>query len=238
MSIYQNPQAEKKAEKKPSVDKKAKKEEKRIEKEREKAEKVRKQEIEQKAKQKAKADKKLQNRKWWSEVVTDRTTSLVLIISLMATVLLTAYSTIIFKREHLSLFCEITIALSLFFFIAAQWIMYHVYNMKDKLEKIAWNKKMKNQPDEIIKLETKFQKAYQDSVWIKHTPPFALVIYILIISIGFVTISLSLQWKNWLDYFILGVMLAVTAMITTKFINDIYNLLNNFKKMKGLSELK
>jgi|GEM_PF-4493476 len=175
--------------------------------------------------------------KWWSDVVTDKTRGWILIGSILAAIIFPIHANFIWVYSGINNIFWFSSGLSLFFGIFAITIMYQLYNERRTMETEAWQLKIAELPEVTAEIDAKFFYAYQDTVWIKHVTPFALVIYIGVISIGSANIFFTHSFTTWHDYKILLVLLSVDIIITIKFINDIYGLLRSFKKAKGLLEL-
>ena len=135
-------------------------------------------------------------------------------------------------------------------FLAAEYMMFLIYDAKTAIEKEAWAKINATltagltDPAELNAASAKVRTiwdTYIDSRWIRPTPPFALVIYILIVCIGFNVILLNISdLENWMDsstrVTLILVIFGVWAMLSTKFINDVYNLVKNYRRVSKLNE--
>lgn len=174
------------------------------------------------------------NQKWWQKVATDKHGNRNLIISILTTILMSGYATMIWTKNGDVIIFWSSCAVSAFCFITSQLMMYQLYMKKIRHENSGWNK-LKDRLVEPILL-AKVHNLYRESLWIQHTPPFALFLYVELISICEVHIFLELNSTDPLYLWILVFMFSVAIIITIKFCNDVYNLLNNCKKMQGLDK--
>lgn len=168
----------------------------------------------------------------------------ILLISLLYTILMTAHSTILFHTQKLDVVFWADLFLVMVCFIAAEVLMYGLYSDKKSLELEAWTKLTEDlksnysdtyrytQTLESLKL---FSATYYDSFWIRHTPPFALVIYIGY-AIALPTIWLKIDWHLWINQFTVVSVLVLFLLFNVKFFNDLFNLIMGYRKMKTLKK--
>jgi len=175
--------------------------------------------------------------KWWREVVTDKTRSWGLFSFICMALLSGAYSVYLFHIKAAWMPIIINSAFCLTLSIIAIITMYQIYRDKIALEDQAWMMLSQNITEARDPKMQKFYEAYQETRWLAHTPPVALMIHLSIVSASSVYIWLNLSFDRSLDYIVAYTLAVLAIIITVKLINDIYNLLNNFKKSKGLVEL-
>lgn len=168
----------------------------------------------------------------------------ILLISLLYTILMTAHSTILWHTQKIDLAFWTDIVLVSVCLIAAEVLMYGLYSDKKSLELEAWTKLSEDlksnysdtyrykQTLESLRL---FGATYYDSFWIRHTPPFALVIYVGY-AIALPTIWLKIDWRPWVNQFAVASVLILFLLFNIKFINDLVNLTMGYKKMKTLKK--
>lgn len=168
----------------------------------------------------------------------------ILVISCLATVFLAACGTIQFHTHKIDLIFWVIVFLDCFFFTVAEIVMYGLYTDKQRFELQAWTNLVQDikqnyselyhfsQTLESLKF---FHEAYRDGLWIKHTPPFALFVYI-VYAIALPTIWLNDDLGRWIGQFTIAFVIFLLALFNVKVINDLYNLIIGYKEMKTLQK--
>jgi len=185
-------------------------------------------------------------KKWWAKVKTDKARATLLILSILSTLFMACYGTFVYNRlPQDSLALYITSGLFSVFFVISEIIMTIIYYQKNRLEADSWQKLREglksffrvDDSNGFVDILKKIQTIYRDSLWVGLTPQFALFLYVLIICVGCLHALINLKYDKFLDYWLVGIFSLFFIVITIKFINDVYNLLSNHKKMKGFKEL-
>ena len=172
----------------------------------------------------------------------------VLIVSVLATVTLPAFTTYVWLEGFQTNF-HISLIFSALFFILAEVMMIKIYNEKAEMEQQNWKGlndwsqaldmgALKMMYNDTVK---KFQEVYKDSIWVKYTPPYALVSYIIITSIGLTVFIYHfdrlVEAMGWSYALSLAALLGfVVINLNVKFINDIYNLIKKYRQAKTLNK--
>ncbi|MEI6378293.1 MAG: hypothetical protein WCO55_01410 [Candidatus Falkowbacteria bacterium] len=174
-----------------------------------------------------------------------------LILSIISAILVPYYAVILFHKDGASFYFYTAVIFSVFFFIIAEIMMYLIYDDKRAMETEAWKKIIERvcwdcptplERGTLMHKMTIIQGSYNDSGFIRHTPPFALVLYILFVCICFNYILLDFkQFDAWFksptNIILLVVIFGLWATLTVKFINDLYNLVNNNRRMARLERI-
>jgi|GEM_PF-3401468 len=156
----------------------------------------------------------------------------ILVATTLSSVLLTALAVVMFYLDNRWLVWLLDVVVGLIFFVIAAEQMFMLYNKKQYLEQKVWEL-LKNKTGEPDLLGC-FQASYRDSVWIGLTPPFALVIYLSLICWGSLTNMMDTFTGRALFYKIFWLCNGINVLVTVKFVNDLYNIVNNLKKMMWL----
>lgn len=172
----------------------------------------------------------------------------VLIVSVLAAITLPVFTTYVWLEGFQTHF-HISLIFSALFFILAQIMMIKIYDEKAELEQRAWKGlddwsqaldlgALKIMYHDTVK---KFQEACKDSIWVKYTPPYALVSYIIITSVGSTVFIYHfnhlVEEMGWSYALSLATLLGfVVINLNVKFVNDIYNLIKKYRQAKGLNK--
>jgi len=169
----------------------------------------------------------------------------VLIVSVLAAVTLPVFTTYVWLEGFQTNF-HISLIFSALFFVLAEVMMIKIYNEKTELEQQNWSGLniwlgTLNQGEAPTKIVKKFQEVYRDSIWVKYTPPYALVSYVVITSVGSTVFiyhfNRLVEEMGWSYALSLAALLGfVVINLNVKFINDIYNLIKKYKQAKALNK--